>query len=127
MQRFARRDEAQAKARSIGAVCRQNALLTSSCEQKSVVEQAHTFPVSCKRLRLTHNIFCSLLTTNRFWHRSDGHTAKLFGSTIHSEAYCWFFRTAAAAIAATTALAITVQQQQQGQQQPKQYQQQQQQ
>ena len=33
MQRFARRDEAQAKARSIDAVCRQNALLTSSCEQ----------------------------------------------------------------------------------------------
>ena len=109
---------------ALGPMCVQAvpATFSTRCEQESVVEHI-LFVVSCKRLRLTQNVFCSLLTTNRFWHRSEGHTAKLFNSTIHSEACCWYFWTAAAAIAATTAVAI----QQQRQQQPKPYQQQQQQ
>ncbi len=58
---------------------------------KSLSSRHILFDVSCRRLRLMHNIFCSLLATNRTWHRSD--SAKLFDSTIHSKACCWFFRT----------------------------------
>ncbi len=58
---------------------------------KSLSSRHILFDVSCKRLRLMRSIFCSLLATNRTWHRSD--SAKLFDSTIHSKACCWFFRT----------------------------------
>ena len=31
-------------------------------------------------------------TVASIWHRMDGHTAKLFDNTVHSETCCWSFQ-----------------------------------